>query len=52
MTTKAPKVGDVIDIGQPQIGIVRVLRVYKFGTMDVESVATGNCYRITGLGWL
>lgn len=30
---------------------VRVLRVYPAGTIDVEVIATGNCYRLTGLSF-
>jgi len=32
--------------------VCRVLAVYDFGTVDVEVIATGNCYRITGLPFL
>ena len=32
--------------------LVRVLNVHRLGTMDVEVVKTGNCYRVTGLDFI
>lgn len=31
---------------------VRVIAVHPFGTMDVETLDTGDCYRITGLNYI
>ena len=29
-----------------------IYAIHKFGTMDVEDVYTGNCYRMTGLSFI
>jgi hypothetical protein len=44
-----PDIGDIVHTSR---GKARVLRVYVFGTMDVEMLEGGLRYRITGLGWL
>ena len=31
---------------------VRCVAVHPFGTMDVETLDTGDCYRITGLNYI
>ena len=48
-----PSVGDVATFticGRP--ADCEVLEVYDFGTVDVERLSDGSCFRITGLGWL
>jgi hypothetical protein len=52
MTRKAPNVGEMIVIEARGIGLAKVLAVHAFGTMDVESIRTGRCYRISGLAWV
>jgi len=53
-----PKPGDVFETamfasrGLGDRCLVRCLDVYKFGTMDVEIVKSGNCYRVTGLDFI
>ena len=32
-------------------GFVLVLAIHPFGAVDVESVVTGKCYRVSGLCW-
>lgn len=40
------KIGDIVIVyGQP----CRIFKVHDFGTVDVENIVTGNCYRVTGL---
>jgi hypothetical protein len=49
---KAPTVGEKKTMhifGKVQQ--VTIIAVYKFGTMDVE-LASGQCYRLTGLSFL
>jgi hypothetical protein len=41
------KVGQRITVAR--LGAVVVRAVHAFGTVDVESVATGKWYRVTGL---
>lgn len=45
-------------VGQEQIFSIyghrvlcRVIKVYSFGTVDVERLSDGECFRLTGLGW-
>ena len=49
-----PQVGDTFTTplynNEPKS--VKVLAVHSFGTMDVEVLATGKCYRITGLDYI
>lgn len=44
---RAPRVGDVITIsyGNQQCVVVTEL---PFGTLEVESLSTGRCYRVSG----
>lgn len=52
-TTKvAPKKGEILNIATRNLGACRVIKVWPFGTMDVEVLKTGTYLRITGLGWL
>jgi hypothetical protein len=44
-----PEMGDIVHTSR---GEARVLRVYVFGTMDVEILSNGRRFRLTGLGWL
>lgn len=44
-----PKVGAVVVVRGIEC---RVIKVYPFGTMDVEAVDGSRAYRVTGLGWL
>lgn len=44
-----PKVGMTINC--PRLGVCTIIKVYPFGTMDVEATS-GKCYRLTGLSWL
>ena len=32
-----------------RLGNVKVIAIHPLGTIDVENIGTGNCYRITGL---
>ena len=53
MNESRPNIGDVLTLGLfGTPARFRVLRVYRAGTMDVEHLASGNCFRVTGLGWL
>lgn len=47
MNSKTIKVGDVVQ--SERLGACRVVRVRPFGTIDVECLANGQCYRISGL---
>lgn len=43
---RAPKIGDIVIIyGQR----CRVYRLHPLGTVDVESLDSGRCYRLSGL---
>ena len=49
LTTKKPKVNNyIID---SRLGKCKIIAVYSFGTLDVET-KTGKCYRITGLSFI
>ena len=46
-------------MNKPQVGMIvevyghkcRIYKMHPFGTMDVENVANGKCYRLSGLNY-
>lgn len=46
-----PKTGQIIEIPlySSEKVEVRVLKIRKFGTIDVERLSDGKCFRVTGL---
>ena len=50
INTTKPSVGQIVNVRG--VGDCLFVNVYVFGTADVECVATGKFYRITGHGWL
>ncbi|HZN48397.1 MAG TPA: hypothetical protein VFB71_12290 [Ramlibacter sp.] len=49
-TDKRPAVGAMLNCGE-RLGPCRVLKVHPAGTLDVERLTDGTCYRLTGLPW-
>lgn len=48
MNRPRPTIGQIMTVyGQP----ARIFRVYSFGTVDVEIISTGKCFRVTGLSF-
>ena len=48
-----PKVGDTFKTSmRGGTRKVRVLAVHSFGTMDVEVIRSGKCFRISGLDFI
>ena len=49
-----PQVDEVFQTAMLPGGVrtVRCVAVHPFGTMDVETLDTGDCYRITGLNYI
>lgn len=47
MNTKPVKIGDIVK--GYYFGPARIIRIHPFGTIDVEVIASGRCYRISGL---
>ena len=53
-----PKVGDVFatalfeNRGLGSNCKVRVLAVHRLGTMDLEVIRSGNCFRVSGLDYI
>lgn len=45
----APRVGQTVDLGSRCGGLCRIIAVRPFGTIDVENIRTGRCYRVSGL---
>lgn len=49
MNIKPPRIGQIIKVHG---AACRVVKVYDFGTCDVESVDGKRAWRVTGLGWI
>ena len=49
LPTKKPSVNNYIN--NDRLGKCKIIAVYSFGTLDVET-KTGKCYRITGLSFI
>ena len=49
LPTKKPSVNNYIN--DDRLGKCKIIAVYSFGTLDVET-KTGKCYRITGLSFI
>ena len=49
LPTKKPSVNSYIN--DDKLGKCKIIAVYSFGTLDVET-KTGKCYRITGLSFV
>ena len=49
-TQTQPRVGSIVKMDvYGHMVRVRVLAYHKFGTMDIERLSDGQCFRITGL---
>ena len=48
MFAQKPTIGQII---QARGRECRIYKIYAFGTVDVECVKTGECFRITGLSF-
>jgi hypothetical protein len=43
---RRPEVGDIVEVYGADC---KIIRVYDHGTIDVERLSDGRCWRVTGL---
>ena len=48
--TMSYRIGDTVTVKSWSIGKAVIIAIHPHGTIDVESLTTGKCYRLSGLG--